>query len=57
MAELSGKCNTFVSLDAVYYYYRQNASGILQNKSYKNMLNYLEGLKKTTQTFSETTRN
>ena len=54
MAELSGKCNTFVSLDAVYYYYRQNASGILQNKSYKNMLNYLEGLKKN---YSDIQRN
>ena len=54
MVELSGICNTFVSLDAVYYYYRQNASGILQNKSYKNMLNYLEGLKKN---YSDIQRN
>ena len=47
MAELSGKCRTFVGLNAAYYYYRQNENGILRDKSCKNMEDYLTALEKS----------
>lgn len=47
MAEITKRCNTFVSLNSAYYHYRQNENGILQDKSYKNMSDYLDALEKS----------
>ena len=47
MAEITNRCNTFVSLNSAYYHYRQNENGILQDKSYKNMSDYLDALEKS----------
>ena len=33
MAELTEKCETFVSLNDVYYYYRANPDGIMKTKT------------------------
>lgn len=49
MAEIIGRCNTFVSLNTAYYHYRQNENGILKNKSYKNIADYLDALAKSYQ--------
>lgn len=47
MAEITQRCNTFVSLNSAYYHYRQNENGILMDKSYKNMSDYLDALEKS----------
>ena len=47
MAELTEKCETFVSLNDVYYYYRANPDGIMKTKTSKNLNDYLDALEKS----------
>lgn len=47
MAELTEKCETFVSLNDVYYYYRANPNGIMKTKTSKNLNDYLDALEKS----------